>query len=163
MKITDKEILMAVWRATVKRLPYSATHHYFGGRYGLTNGDEFWHQAATEICSVWRDHSLDLPLSKGQSLRRIKALIERNRLVVSGRRPRPGEGFHFKLPDHLTRPAYDLTLQLLAGHGMSEKNYLPEQGYAEIALQVSSAVESEVGPLVEQYVRRSAIPKEVTL
>ncbi|EHK0699936.1 hypothetical protein ICL29_004061 [Salmonella enterica] len=163
MKITDKDILCAVWRATVKQLPYTATHHYLGGWYGLTNGDEFWHQAATKICSVWRERSLDLPLSKAQSLRRIKALIERNRLVVAGHRPRPGEVFHFKLPDELTRPAYDLTLKLLAGHGMTEKEYLPEHGYAEIAQQVSSAVESEVGPLVEKYVRNCAVPEEVTL
>ncbi|EAY2181303.1 hypothetical protein ATR19_21740 [Salmonella enterica] len=129
MKITDKEILLAVWRATVHRLPYKATHHYVGNLRGLAPADEYWHQSATEICSVFREAALDLPLSKGQSLRRIKALIERNRLVVSGRRPRPGEGFHFKLPDH---------------------------GYAEIAQKVSIAVESEIGPLVEQYVRRCA-------
>ncbi|EEE2003753.1 hypothetical protein [Salmonella enterica] len=163
MKITDKEILLAVWQATVQRLPYEATHHYVGNLRGLAPSDEYWHQSATEICSVFREAALDLPLSKGQSLRRIKALIERNRLVVSGRRPRPGEGFHFKLPDNLTLPAFNLTQKLLRGYGMTEKVFLPDHGYAEIAQKVSIAVESEIGPLVEQYVRRCARQKEVTL
>ncbi|EBC7335389.1 hypothetical protein G6E34_003786 [Salmonella enterica subsp. diarizonae] len=163
MKITDKEILLAVWRATVHRLPYKATHHYVGNLRGLAPADEYWHQSATEICSVFREAALDLPLSKGQSLRRIKALIERNRLVVSGRRPRPGEGFHFKLPDSLTLPAFNLTQKLLREYGMTEKNFLPDHGYAEIAQEVSIAVESEIGPLVEQYVRRCARQEEVTL
>ncbi|EFH6445927.1 hypothetical protein GN264_17210 [Escherichia coli] len=161
MKITDKEILMAVWQATVKRLPYSATHHYVGDLRGLAGADDYWHRSATQICSVSRGYVLDLPLSVSQSLRRINALVDRKRLVISDRRP--GEAFYFKLPDHLTRPAFDIARLVLRGKGMTETEFLPEQGYTEIAKEVCAAIEHEVGPLVEKYVRRCALPEEVTL
>lgn len=79
--------------------------------------------------------------------------------MVSGRRPRPGEGFHFKLPDSLTLPAFNLTQKLLREYGMTEKNFLPDHGYAEIAQEVSSAVEREIGTYVEKYVRRCIGPE----
>lgn len=161
MKITDKEILMAVWRATVKRLPYSATHHYVGNLRGLAGEGDYWHRSATQICSISRGYTLDLPLSVSQSLRRIKSLVDRKRLVISTRRH--GEAFYFKLPDHLTRPAFDIARLVLRGKGMTETVYLPEQGYTEIAKEVCAAIEHEVGPLVEKYVRRCALPEEVTL
>uniref|UniRef100_A0A7M2QND9 Uncharacterized protein n=1 Tax=feces metagenome TaxID=1861841 RepID=A0A7M2QND9_9ZZZZ len=161
MKITDKEILLAVWHATVKKLPYTATHHYVGNLRGLAGESDYWHRSATQICSISRGYVLDVPLSVSQSLRRIKALIARNRLLISSHRP--GEAFYFKLPDHLTRRAYDLTLQLLRKKGMTEKEFLTEHGYSEIAKEVSNAVNREVGPLVEEYVRRCVSPEEVTL
>lgn len=125
MKITDKEILMAVWHATVKKLPYTATHHYVGNLRGLAPDADYWHRSATQICSVSRGYVLDLPLSVSQSLRRINALVERQRLVISDRRP--GEAFYFKLPDHLTRPAFDIARLVLRGKPKWLPALLPTQ------------------------------------
>ncbi|WP_193157260.1 hypothetical protein [Citrobacter cronae] len=154
MKVTDKDILKAVWRATVLKLPYTATHHYVGDLRGLAPTDEYWHQSATQICTVSRGYVLNIPLSPSQSLRRIKLLVERQRLVMS--LGVPGGSFYFKLPDLLTRPAYDLTRQLLQEHGMTEKKYLPIHGYTDIANKVSSRVESQLAPLADSYIRRSS-------
>jgi len=75
MKVTDAEILKAVWRAQVKRTARGVIDNYIGGSKGLKNDtDQDRHYAQYQ--SMIRRGNLGIQLSNGQLARRLKALID---------------------------------------------------------------------------------------
>jgi hypothetical protein len=74
MKVTDAEILKAVWLAQVKRTARGAIDNYIGGGKGLKNDSEQDRHFAQYQSMISRGN-LGLPLSNGQLARRLKALI----------------------------------------------------------------------------------------
>lgn len=75
MKVTDTEILKAVWRAQVKRTARGVIDNYIGGGKGLKNDtDQDRHYAQYQ--SMISRGNLGIQLSNGQLARRLKALID---------------------------------------------------------------------------------------
>ncbi len=98
MKVTDKEIMTAVTKAVLKSASYGVLHKYIGGGYSVCGPHGEWnYEHACHISSIARD-SLGIDLSMAQSLKRIRALIDKKQLVLSfGSRSHKGS-FHYGLP-----------------------------------------------------------------
>ena len=74
MKVTDAEILQAIWRTQVKRTARGVITNYGGGSKGLTGeSDQDRHYAQYQ--SMISRGNLGIQLSNGQLARRLKALI----------------------------------------------------------------------------------------
>lgn len=73
MKVTDDEILRAVWRGMVKATARGAVCKYVGSRYGLNSDDFRYHWQDIHI--LGRDR-LGVNLGSGQLRRRIVRLID---------------------------------------------------------------------------------------
>ena len=92
MKVTDAEILKAVWRAQVKRTARGVITNYVGGSKGLT-GDRDHDRHYAQYQSMISRGGLGIQLSKGQLARRLKSLIDGKTLHWSGR---PGSAYEFR-------------------------------------------------------------------
>lgn len=73
MKVSDEELLAAIWREQVRTTARGCVDHYVGGRKGLC-GESSQHYAQ-DIHIVSRER-LGVPLSKGQLRKRLVRLIE---------------------------------------------------------------------------------------
>ncbi|WP_434590193.1 hypothetical protein J3Q09_17750 [Pseudomonas sp. R4-83] len=94
MKVTDSEILRAIWRAQVKRTAKGVIVNYIGGGKGLT-GDRDIDRHHAQYLSMISRGGLGIELSKGQLARRIKSLVGTGCLQWNGR---PGNAYEFKAP-----------------------------------------------------------------
>ena len=74
MKVTDAEILKAIWLAQIKRTAKGVIDNYIGGGKGLKNDSEQDRHFAQYQSMISRGN-LGLPLSNGQLARRLKSLI----------------------------------------------------------------------------------------
>lgn len=92
MKVTDAEILQAIWRAQVKRTAKGVIDNYVGGSKGL-KGDSDQDRHYSQYLSMISRGSLGIPLNKGQLARRLKALIGGEALQWCGR---PGNSYEFR-------------------------------------------------------------------
>ena len=92
MKVTDAEILRAIWLAQVKRTAKGVITNYVGGSKGLT-GDSDQDRHFAQYQSMISRGGLGIPLSKGQLARRLKALIDGDILHWCGR---PGNAYEFR-------------------------------------------------------------------
>lgn len=92
MKVTDAEILKAVWRAQVKRTARGVITNYVGGSKGLT-GDRDQDRHYAQYQSMISRGGLGIQLSTGQLARRLKALIDGDVLHWCGR---PGNTYEFR-------------------------------------------------------------------
>lgn len=92
MKVTDAEILKAVWRAQVKRTARGVITNYVGGSKGLT-GDRDQDRHYAQYQSMISRGGLGIQLSNGQLARRLKALIDGDVLHWCGR---PGNAYEFR-------------------------------------------------------------------
>jgi hypothetical protein len=92
MKVTDAEILKAVWRAQVKRTARGVITNYVGGSKGLT-GDRDQDRHFAQYQSMISRGGLGIQLSNGQLARRLKALIHGDVLHWCGR---PGNAYEFR-------------------------------------------------------------------
>jgi hypothetical protein len=77
MKVTDEQLLDAIWRRMVINTATGAVSTYIGGRYGLA-GDSLRHHG--QDCHITSRAALGLPLSHGHLRKRIIALIGAGRL-----------------------------------------------------------------------------------
>lgn len=89
MKVTDAEILQAIWRQQVIRTASGVITNYVGNHKGLCSKDSQWFAQMQYMISR---AVLGLPLSKGHLGRRLKALIGEDGLEWHGR---PGNGYRF--------------------------------------------------------------------
>lgn len=83
MKVTDTEILKAIWQAQVKRTAKGVITNYVGGSKGLT-GDTEQDRHYAQYQSMISRGGLGIPLSRGQLARRLKALIGGDNLQWRG-------------------------------------------------------------------------------
>ena len=74
MKVTDAEILRAIWLSQVKRTAKGVIDNYVGGNKGL-KGDRDQDRHFAQYQSMISRGNLGIPLSNGQLARRLKALI----------------------------------------------------------------------------------------
>jgi len=74
MKVTDAEILRAIWLAQVKRTAKGVITNYVGGSKGLT-GDRDQDRHFAQYQSMISRGNLGIPLGNGQLARRLKSLI----------------------------------------------------------------------------------------
>ncbi len=77
MKVTDEQLLDAIWRRMVLSTAKGSVSTYIGGRYGLA-GDGHRHYG--QDCHIISRKSLGLPLSYGHLRKRIISLINAGRL-----------------------------------------------------------------------------------
>ena len=92
MKVTNAEILQAIWRAQVKRTAKGVIDNYFGGNKGL-KGDSDQDRHYSQYLSMVSRGALGIPLSKGHLAYRLKALIGVGALQWFGR---PGNAYEFR-------------------------------------------------------------------
>lgn len=119
MKVTDDQIVSAIWATILKELPRQATHNFIGGKFGICRDDDFWARSCTDLCTVWRKKWMGGLLSESQSLRRIKLLTESGR-VFRESRGRSGASFHIWLDVDMSTRAFKRCLELLRERGLSE-------------------------------------------
>ncbi|APC14600.1 hypothetical protein BLL42_02190 [Pseudomonas frederiksbergensis] len=91
MKVTDAEILKAIWQAQVKKTAKGVITNYVGGSKGLKSDREQDRHYAQYQSMISRG-GLGIPLSKGQLARRLKALIGGDNLQWRGH---PGNAYEF--------------------------------------------------------------------
>lgn len=91
MKVTDAEILQAIWRAQVKRTARGVIDNYIGGSKGL-KGDSDQDRFYSQYLSMVGRGALGISLSKGHLARRLKALIGIGALQWHGR---PGNAYAY--------------------------------------------------------------------
>jgi hypothetical protein len=92
MKVTDAEILKAIWREQIKKTAHGVIDNYIGGTKSVSYG-QFRQGYAQNLYMISRQQ-LGLPLSKGHLGRRLKALISSGGpLQWDGRE---GNAYHFK-------------------------------------------------------------------
>lgn len=92
MKVTDAEILQAIWRAQVKKTAKGVITNYVGGSKGLTGDSEQDRHYAQTLYMISRG-GLGIELSNGQLARRLKALIGGESLQWCGPR---GHAYEFR-------------------------------------------------------------------
>lgn len=142
MKITDQELLSKIFLTTAQRLPYMATYKYIGGKRSLGSNDEWSQKYATWICTVFREKALNTGLSNTQSMNRIIRLIALGELASEKRVP--GQAFHFKLPDEITKPMFARTFELLIENGIT-KEPADVSGFDGIAKSITETLIAEFG------------------
>lgn len=92
MKVTDAEILQAIWRAQVKKTARGVVDNYIGGTKGLKRDSEQDRHYSQYQCMIGRGN-LGIALGKGQLARRLKALIGGENLQWQGS---PGHVYEFR-------------------------------------------------------------------
>lgn len=92
MKVTDAEILQAIWRAQVKKTARGVIDNYIGGTKGLRRDSEQDRHFAQYQYMIGRGN-LGIALGKGQLARRLKALIGGENLQWQGA---PGHVYEFR-------------------------------------------------------------------
>lgn len=80
MKVTDNEILNAVWNEQIKEMCGSFVTHYTLGRYGLADM-EHCKEYHTKLLSINRKY-LNLNISNSSLLSRIRKLIDSGDLTL---------------------------------------------------------------------------------
>lgn len=144
MKITDQELLNKIFITTAERLPYMATHNYFGNKRGLTPDDDWYQKYATKICTARRESALKTGLSNSQSMSRIIRLIATGHLQAE--KHEIGQAFYFSLPDEVTKPMFVRTFELLIENGIT-KEPQDATGFDDIAKRISATLISEFGEM----------------
>lgn len=74
MKITDQQLLQAIWRLQLKQLAYRVLDHFVGGRYATVQDDDF-HQFHSSYLYSSLGKLITTELSDSQRRIRIKRLI----------------------------------------------------------------------------------------
>lgn len=131
MKYTDKQILDAVWRASIKMMKHGMLDHYFGGRHALPERKDYelsqgWGMRyacsiATPMMKPW----LNLDISQGQLKKRINALCSSGKLKAL-QKPIGGT-YTFMLPDEYLTEAYAFARQFMRDKGLtSEPQLIPD-------------------------------------
>lgn len=72
MKVTDNEILKAVWREQLKKTAHGVIDNYVGGVKGLKDPRS---QGFAQSLYMISRQQLDVPLSKGHLANRLKTLV----------------------------------------------------------------------------------------
>lgn len=142
MKISDRDFLSAIWKGVVSRLPYTATHNYFGSQRGLTPDDKFYMRYSTHVCTAFRNNFIDFKIGNNQSMRRIHKLIESG--LLGAEKHRKGESFHFWLQDDLNQKAFSRTRELLIEKGFTDKPR-DAAGFEDVAKEISAKLMAEFG------------------
>lgn len=78
-KITDDELMLAIWKNQLRRLATGVLHHYIGGEYGLVNDDRYWYLAASSEHILNRHRVTDV-VTKMHLRKRIVDLIQKGRV-----------------------------------------------------------------------------------
>ena len=73
MKLTDEQLLAAIWVNQLKKLSKNVTHLYVGGGTGVCDDDEFWYESASSEHRVWREKVTD-KIKPPQLLKRLRQL-----------------------------------------------------------------------------------------
>lgn len=94
MKITDQQLMQAIWRLQLKQLASRVLDHYVGGRYA-TREDDHFHMFHS---SYMHGTMVITALSESQRRVRVKRLIASGQLYENGRcfciqTPQAGEAF----------------------------------------------------------------------
>ena len=107
MKITDGELLDAIWKNQLKKMASSILDHYVGVSYGLGKDikSDWDFVFAVGKCSIYRD-SLNVNIGNGQLLIRIKKLLKKG-LIKTDRKIEPNSGFHFYIDSKAARDSYE--------------------------------------------------------
>lgn len=144
IKVTDEQILRAIWHFTLNHLPQKVTMHYIGGGLGLCSSNSFNMEYAVHICTIQRNCFLAPLLGSSQSMARIKKLVADGHLKSDRRCS--GGSFYFWFPEAISRPAFERCLQLMRDAGMSEECALVAN-YEAIKSETSKKLAEEFGDI----------------
>jgi len=81
VKITDNELLQAIWENQLRRLSTAVVHRYIGGTFGICMNNQFWYQAASSE-HVRSRHRIQTPIGPGQLRTRLRALANARRIAT---------------------------------------------------------------------------------
>lgn len=120
MKVTDEQILDAVWRGQVSLLKHGIFHNYFGGQHALTRVDSFSMAHSCYISTPSMKNFVDVDLSQSQLKRRINRLVEKGELVtLSG--PTSYGTYNFNLPSDVMWPLFSFAHNFMREKGITDK------------------------------------------
>ncbi|WP_027858399.1 hypothetical protein [Marinobacterium jannaschii] len=115
MKISDKELLDAVWENQLRLLSRTVLHKYMGGSYGLACGDDFWFYASSSEHIVSRQRVTDL-ISKKHLRSRIVSLINEGKIHS----PNGDRVLGFCIDSDLAREAFSAAREFWLSKGVPE-------------------------------------------
>ena len=79
MKISDTELLQAIWLNQLKQLSKGVLGHYVGDSWGVCSDDDFWYEAASGEGRVSRQN-VTSEIGSGQLLSRLRALSQAEKI-----------------------------------------------------------------------------------
>ena len=119
MKVTDDALMSAIFRQTIKHLPYRAIQRYVGARVAMANDSQF-NNAIRQLAANRKN--LKCGLAETQSLSRLRALVDSQHLLSDENRQlaEPGRTFWYWLPESIMRPVWDRTREIMNHCGLSD-------------------------------------------
>lgn len=75
MRISDEELLQAMWENQLRLLSSRVLYTYFGGRYGLVADEEFWFKSVSSEHRISRQNITEL-IGSQQLMKRIRGLCK---------------------------------------------------------------------------------------
>lgn len=82
MRITDVELLEAIWQNQLRRLSRAVLSKYLGGRYGLVDDADFWYKSASSEHRISRSNITE-EIGSQQLLKRLRELHKKGLLSTS--------------------------------------------------------------------------------
>ncbi|QCR38761.1 hypothetical protein [Nissabacter sp. SGAir0207] len=123
MKVSDNEMMQAIFIATLREMPYRTIEKSLGDRYALQPDKPLNLRRSVMQLATMR-HRLNIDLSVGHSLKRIRSLVETDALHSDEGASHPranGQTFYFWLPMERMRIVWLRCRQLLYICGIDEK------------------------------------------
>lgn len=119
MKIYDNKLVNSIFIQILKNLPESITINYVGGQQGLVKDNNFWKNASLSIHICERE-KITNKIKKPQLLKRIKDLLNKNRIVCTHPSDR-SYPLTFTLDDPRLLDAFYFSRNFWIEHGVDEK------------------------------------------
>lgn len=76
MKITDEELLDAIWQAQLRATAKGVIHYYIGGGIGLCNDNDTWYKHSCDLHVIERSQ-ITKKIGDQQLLKRLRSLVDK--------------------------------------------------------------------------------------
>lgn len=146
IKVSDNELMQAIFRLTLRQLPSRNIQRYVGVRASLVH-DRFQGIFRTTKLLAAQRASLRVPLSPCRSLNRLRELADKQHIHSDENRQlaEPGRTFYYWLPDALMRPVIERCRAILIDCGF------PACGRPVLMSCIDAITDSVARQLAEEF------------
>lgn len=145
-KVTDDELMQAIFRLTLRQLPSRNIQRYVGARAALMHDRYFGIFRTTKLLASNRA-GLNVNLKPAHLLSRLRELVDGQHLHSDEQRhlAEPGRTFYYWLPDVLMRPAIERCRTILVDCGF------PSCGRPVLMSETDTLAESVARQLADEF------------